>query len=274
MQEALTLINHSAASAQERVENTKIILNAIPNSNWFLSSPKQILEEVNSGDAAIYDLLLHSQDRAYSIPELYAFTRSAGLEIMQLYPDDFTLGKKQYNPALYIKDERLLAEMRKLPLETQQQLAELMNGKIIKHTFHAVRKTVPLPSIENPEMVPFMRDTFQAFAYEDTRELIALSNDVVTFHPKEEPMAAHFPKTRHLGLFMKYFDGQRTMGELMQLVKNSITENKPSDQELLQEFSIFYNALNEYNWILLRHKDIPPYEYKIKMQERVFKMYA
>lgn len=273
MQEALRLINHSATSAQEKVDNGKIILNAIPSTNWLVSSPPPVLQEIKSGDAGIYDLLLHSQDRAYTILELYNFMRGAGLEIAQLYSDDIADGRKLYDPGSYIKEERLLAEVYKLPLKKQQQVAELMNGKIIKHTFHAVRKTVPLPSIENADMVPFLKDSFPPFIYEDLLDLVAQSDRTVVMQPKGEKIIVHFPKTPHLSLLIKYFDGKRSMGELMQLVKDAAADT-PTDRELLREFGIFYNVLHEYNWIFLRHKSIPPYEFKANMQERVTKMHA
>ena len=274
MQEILRLINHDTTVPQETVDNAKVILNAIPNGNWFLSSPPIVMNEIASGDAAIYDMLLHSQDRAYSIPELYEYLRASGLDLIELYPDEFVLGKKQYDPVLYIKDAALLEKAKRLPREKQQQLAELLNGKICKHTFHAARKLPPLPSIADPDMVPFLNDSFITKIYEEMYALIKQSGDIVTMRPSNENMAAMFIKTPHLETFMKYFDGKRSMGELVQLVQGSIVgAQKPSYNDLVQEFSLFYQAMNQYNWLLLRHKSIPPYTVKSEMQARVTRLY-
>lgn len=262
MQEALRLLNKGIEDQQEKVESTKVILDALPNSNWLFNSPPVIISEVQGGDIAIYDLLLHSQDRAYSIPELYDFLDNSGLKLIQLFSDDFTQGKKLYTPEYYIRDEKLLARAKALPVPEQQALAELLNGKICKHTFYAAPKMPAPPSLNDPEMVPFFDCSFVPGIYEACVQLVQQSNDVVVM--KSQATVAAFPKTPNLLTIVKHVDGMRSLGEIHTLAVPSL-----SYDAFVKEFSIMYDALNEYHWMLLRHKSIPPYPERKQLQERL-----
>jgi len=59
------------------------LLKQLPASNWFARNPF-LRDHLNVGDAGVYDLLLHSQDRAYTVPELIELVGSAGLAITGL----------------------------------------------------------------------------------------------------------------------------------------------------------------------------------------------
>lgn len=136
MQDALKLINKNESNKAEKLENCKYILKNLPASNWLLACAENISTEINSGDAAIYDLFLHSRDRAYSIPELYDFVESSGLKLKCLFPE--RQGENQYDPAVYIKDVGIIEKIKRLTLKEQCALAELLNGKIARHTFYCI----------------------------------------------------------------------------------------------------------------------------------------
>jgi SAM-dependent methyltransferase len=55
--------------ASSRVETAKRLLQALPPTNWFVRNG-QLTDHKGGGDAGVFDLLLHSQDRAYRVPEL------------------------------------------------------------------------------------------------------------------------------------------------------------------------------------------------------------
>lgn len=273
MQETLRYVNQGVSDQQQQVENAKAILGDLPTSNWMMASPQMILSEIGGGDAAIYDLLLHTQDRAYTIPELYAFLDQSKLEMMALFPDDFTLGKKQYDPQFYVRDEKVLANIRKLPQRQQEAFAELMNGKICKHTFYAARKRPGLPSISNPEMVPFFDSSFVNNIYDSFRTLVKQSEDLVNM--SSSGTAVLFPKTQHLDLIAQFMDGMHSMQEIYDKVCGALPQSgkKLTWDNFVAEFALMYNALNEYSWLLLRHKSIPPYPQRQSLQDRIMKYF-
>ena len=86
MQELMRRINQIEKNRQTKVENCKIVMQNLPDSNWFkVSGGLNITDITQYGDIGIYDLLLHPQDRAYTIPQLYQFVEAAGLNIVQFF---------------------------------------------------------------------------------------------------------------------------------------------------------------------------------------------
>lgn len=268
MQELLRLINHRTPEPAKRVENTKAILNNVPSTSWFLSSPPLMFKELTNGDAAIYDLLLHSQDRAYSIPELYQFVRGAGLDIVMFYPDDPELGKRQYNPLSYIEDEHLKDEVRALPLEQRYQLAELLHGKISRHAFYATRQVQPAADPADLDMVPFLNDAFLPSAYKDMEAMLSSGQEIIRFDAAEREIRVRVINTPHLYLIGRYLDGKRTTRDILQLVINAAPKGT-EEYQILQEFWLFFNTLHEHGWLMLRHSSVPLYHNKHFMQKRV-----
>ena len=272
MQDLLRLINQNAESSQQKLDNTKKILNDLPATNWLIHSPPTILNEIRWSDAAIYDLLLHSQDRAYSVPEIYNFVGKQNFEIIEFFADDGSIWRDLYNPELYVKDAVLLQQIQALPKKDQRAIAELLNGKICRHIFYAARKIPTLPSLDDPDMVPYFDISFAEDIYETFRQVVAQSHDIITFK-SSDGVTVLLKKTPHLELLSKYFDGKRGLNEICELVLNTM-DKKPTIADLKLEFSLVYSTFHSYRWMFLRHKNIQPYENNTIMQERVAKMYA
>jgi ubiquinone/menaquinone biosynthesis C-methylase UbiE len=115
-----------------RLTLARRLLGDLPETNWFGRNPL-LADHVQGGDAGLYDLLLHSRDRAYVIPEIVELTEGAGLRISGLLPP------AQYDPALYLRDEELIARARALPDLEQAALAEELSGAMKTHVFYVVR---------------------------------------------------------------------------------------------------------------------------------------
>lgn len=91
--------------------------------------------EIEASDAGAYDLLLHSQDRPYTVPELYDWLGGAGMTLRA-----FSVPRR-YEPATYLADARLRA----LPAAERHEVAELLHGAMKKHEFYAAPATAPVP---------------------------------------------------------------------------------------------------------------------------------
>ena len=183
MQDIMRLINRDVTDAQHKVENCKRVLGSLPVTNWFVANTAPFLEDIEqSGDIGIYDLFLHSQDRAYAIPELYAFVEQAGLEILQLFPQLEPQGNRLYDPTAYTDDPEICSALLALPLKEQQAVAELLHGRINKHTFYVAPANRQRPQIIDLENVPFLSISFAEDAYRYFFELARKSSDIIEFH--------------------------------------------------------------------------------------------
>ncbi len=270
MQELLRLLNKGETDMQARVGNTKTMLSALPLTNWFHQSPRDVLNEVNSGDIGIYDLLLHTQDRAYSIPELYGFTEKAGLKILQFFSDDTRMGNNLYNPAHYIKDPALAEKAKALDSKEQHALAELLNGKIIKHTFYTAKSVPARPSPDDLDMIPLLG--FDIFSEQEAIcEAIRNAQDTVLLRQLSTGIDCIFRKTPHMEAIFQRIDGHVTLRDIFRMIMDSPSSKtqKANFQTLAQEFAIMFAAMGTYNWLFLRCKDTSPVVYSDVLQARV-----
>lgn len=270
LQEALRMINRDEPNLQQRVDNAKSVLAHLPPTNWFHHSPLSLLNEIRS-DVGIFDLLLHAQDRAYTIPELYQFAGKASLNILHLFSDDFSLSGGLYQPATYIRDAGALKRALALPPKEQQQLAELLHGKIYKHSFYAAKRPLKTPDPENLDVIPLY-----SFDICDGREAIA---DII-HHAPETMVKINQPatnvnillvKTEHLESIVRLIDGKRSLREIFRQIMDAPAhrKSKPNFQSLIYEFKALYHAFHHFNWMYLREKGSSVVLYPDEMQKRV-----
>ena len=74
LQSLMRLLNQNEPDAQRRIANAREVLNSLPPSNWFKRGEADLYHDHKDlGDAGLYDLLLHAQDRAYTIEEIFAW---------------------------------------------------------------------------------------------------------------------------------------------------------------------------------------------------------
>ena len=102
---------------------------------------KQLKEYVDD-ESNSNDVLLHEQDRAYSVPELYELLGSAQLELIE-FTSFFTsppIRRFMYDPKAWISDLALADHIRAMPGPRQQAIAEAMCCVLICHGFYAAPK--------------------------------------------------------------------------------------------------------------------------------------
>jgi len=124
-----TLLGHLPPG--ERVAAARRVLARLPAGHPFKANPN--LNDHESGDAGFYDLLLHSQDRAYEVPALLEVLEATGWAL-----SGFTV------PALY-DPSRLAGDLAGdlaggLDEGEAMALAERLLGTIRTHTGYAVPK--------------------------------------------------------------------------------------------------------------------------------------
>ncbi len=111
-------------SPQDRLTRAKSVMTALPAGHPFKGNPN--LGDHHDSDAGFYDLLLHSQDRAFDVPDLLDVLDYTGWRL-----NGFTM------PALY--DLGRIADVPDgMKLNQQMAVAEKLRGTIKTHVGYAV----------------------------------------------------------------------------------------------------------------------------------------
>ena len=134
-------------SPESRLGIAKTVFAHLPDDHPFHTN-RQLVDHKTS-DAGFYDLLLHSQDRPFTISEVLQALATAGLEFAGV-PEPAL-----YDPAGFLPDATLAAE---LSVPEQMQLAENLRGTLKTHVVYAVAKGARIkPPLGQPSAVPRLR---------------------------------------------------------------------------------------------------------------------
>ena len=118
----------------------------LPEGHPFKRNPH--LGDHQDSDAGFYDLLLHSQDRPYTIRQLVETLAKAGLEMV---------GSPQahlYDPAPLLGDPGLLVGLDDL---TRMELAEKLRGTIKTHVVYAAHNAAGRVARPSPHAIPHLK---------------------------------------------------------------------------------------------------------------------
>lgn len=152
MQEALRAMTDGLPPA-ERVALARRLIQQLPASNWLLNNP--FVTDHRQADANLYDLLLHSRDRPYSVGELAELAGSTGLAIGTL------IDPARYEPSTWIKDPRLLKRLDGLSWLERAAWTERVTGGMTKHIAYLLRPADLAGAVaqpDGPQVVPVLRD--------------------------------------------------------------------------------------------------------------------
>ncbi|MBF9050048.1 methyltransferase [Roseobacter sp. HKCCD9010] len=133
-------------SPRDRLRRAKAILARLPEGHPFKRNPH--LGDHQDSDAGFYDLLLHSQDRPYTIRQLVETLAKAGLEMV---------GSPQahlYDPAPLLGDPGLLVGLDDL---TRMELAEKLRGTIKTHVVYAAHNAAGRVARPSPHAIPHLK---------------------------------------------------------------------------------------------------------------------
>ena len=262
-QELMRLVNEGITDRRAKARNAVVLVQDLPQTNWLYrgASRERQLAEWAGDESNFYDVLLHEQDRAYTVPELYELLTGADLELIE-FTSFFTNPPQRrfmYDPASWIDDPSLLEHVKSMPRQRQQAIAEALCCLLTCHCFYAAptaQRRVASPT--DPEMVPF-------YLYFDGIELARRSGAEVGATLELEYRASTVPLRIHPHTFalLEGIDGSRTLGELFDLVRRSC-DAAVSDGELMGQFMAFYEPLNALDTLLLRHRSVAPFrEYRL-----------
>lgn len=222
----------------ERVAMAKRLAEALPKTSWIIRNGL-IRDHIGGGDPGIYDLFLHSRDRAYRVPDVVDFVTQANLRLTGF------IEPYRYDPDWLVRDPRILKRLRAQDPIARAIFAELFAGNLKKHIFYAVREDNPVapPGTEDPNAIPHLLNQSAADAAKAlppggkiTVTTEGLATDMVV-PALSRPIAA-------------LCDGHRTLAEIHAAIRE-----KRSDLDydaFKRQFDELYRVMHAINRMVLR----------------------
>lgn len=277
IQDLMKLINVNEQDMQQCVENTKSVLNNLPPTNLYKQTEQfktYEFQESDDGekyddvshydDVALYDMFLHSQDRSYTVPELYDWIESVGLNIVCFGGGTGPL----YEPETYLRDERLLNIIQPMSKRKRQAISEMIVGDISGHLFYVSPSGPFIADLAELDNVPFFYN-FPANPNNLANHLEAHKPEQVTIksYSTLKPVLRS-ADWKFAPTYLRHIDGHKTVREILAITRNNTLGVKLSDAELEADFRAFFTAFNYWEWLLLRHKTSPALKSFQALQEQ------
>ena len=255
-QELMRLVNDGVENPGLKTRHARSVVQRLPQTNWLLRDdrPNRVLNEFLDDESNLNDVLLHQQDRAYNVLEIYEFLAGAQLELVEFtsFHSDPPMFRHMYDPLVWITDPALRSHVSELPLPQRQAIAEAMSCVITCHGFYAAPKVAArIASPDDLDMVPF-------FLYFDPGDLAHHFRNAAGRECglNYRHSAVQFAVGKYSADLIAGIDGSRSIGELFDMVHRDCG-GAASRSVLRQDFMAFYEPLNSLDVLLLRHRSIP-----------------
>ncbi len=237
MQGALRSLTEGLAPA-DKVALARRLIQHLPASNWLLNNP--FVTDHRQADANLYDLLLHSCDRPYTVRELGDLADAAGLGIAAL------IDPMRYEPATWVKDPRLLKRLDGLSWLERAAWTEQICGSMTKHIAYLLRPADLADAVarpDGPDMVPVLRDI----------DGPALAKGLPPGGSLEVELLGSLvplPLPRLAGPILARADGRATLGDIHAAIAG--TAGSVAWDAFLAQFQHLFKALNGVGKMYLR----------------------
>ena len=230
LQALFRLIAPPSLPSTERLRIVKETLARLPRSHWRelarIGEPRATLE-----DADVFDIYLHPVDRAYTVPEIYAWLDEAGMRLARwLLPH-------LYSPGLY--SDKL--DLSGLSPREREAAAELLNSRMGKHSFFVTANatTSPVgPSLDDGEAVPtwLIHDVDGVIRPQLDRRELQLEAEGIEYRLLLDPFKR---------AFLKLVDSDRPLGVILAQVGGQLPKIGP--QEMFEQWRNLYTGLEMFN---------------------------
>ncbi|PZV19133.1 MAG: class I SAM-dependent methyltransferase [Pseudanabaena sp.] len=180
---------------------------------------------------ALADALLHPQDRAYSVPQLFEWLDRCGMSF-----------GRWFEQATYLTQCGMVAKsphtahIGKLPMRSQYAAVELFRGTITKHNFIAYRDDYPNESqpIQFDEAKSSSRSRYRWRQYiplrlpwtMSIRERLPLGAVAIAINRAHTYPDLILPIDAEQELLLNAIDGKRTLNEIIQIAAGGVNEKR------------------------------------------------
>ena len=245
---------------QDCLNTTKGLFPILPPTNWLRRGQDNISEILANGESGLLGMFHYAGDPTYNVKQVYELLAESGFSMIE-----FAEAKLRYDPQFIVPPTPLTQKIFELTKEKKAEIAELLLGSGIKHTFYLSPQTKEPASMSDLDNVPFINDC---------AELPETITEVVYYEKiKDAPVGAALSiavaganVTLTLGpstaLIFKYMDRMRSIGEIVdQVLQDEKLKGQDIDAEVVMtDFQRLYSAMHTGDLILLRHKSVPPFQ--------------
>jgi ubiquinone/menaquinone biosynthesis C-methylase UbiE len=237
-----TLAAHAPAPARTpaaMLATARDLLKQLPATNWLRRNPA-IGDHLAGGDAGLHDLLLHAQDRAYSVTELAELVQGVGLEIAGF------IEPWRYDPASYLSDKGLLHRLNGLDPIARAAFAERLAGNLKRHIVYLVRDGRARSAVARPDdrtMVPVLRT--------GSEDLAAALRDRRSLKVAIDGLELKFPVPPYAADILGAIDGRRSIADIHKALGGRIEALKTWDA-FKPAFGSVYQTFNSLNRLFLQ----------------------
>jgi SAM-dependent methyltransferase len=243
LQDALRTLGAGLAAA-ERVALARRLLRQLPPGNGFRGN--SLLGDHVASDAGLYDLLLHSRDRAFTVGELAALAGAGGLALTAL------IEPAQYEPASYVKDPHLLKRLEGRPWLERAAWAEQVGGVLTKHIAYLVRPEDAATAVAGPAdggTIPVLHEL-------DGKALAAGLRPGAILDATLPGLALALPLPRLAGPLLARIDGRTSLSALHEALV--VLDRGLTWEVFKRQFDQLYGLLNGVGKLYLRQGGFAP----------------
>ncbi|MDP4709338.1 MAG: class I SAM-dependent methyltransferase [Rickettsiaceae bacterium] len=258
IQDIMKMVNEGVESRQEEVKNGWEVMNNLPATNWYNRGKDLLSDHISHGDVGMYDMFLHKQDRAYTVPQIYDFVEKAKLNFVEFQSAH---SRAMLNIARYIKDPVLLKRLQKMDKSKQQAMCEIMCGSIIKHSFYVSKKKKPVAKLTNLDNVPYIYTVPNV--PKQVSDYLAMNKNLIGSHMQFSwksdflgDTTIYIPVSQYTEhLFRHMISESKSLKEIFQGIEKDMGK-KIKDTDLMGEVNRIFPLLEEVGVLLLRNKKI------------------
>jgi len=241
LQQSLRLLDRGETLA-EKLVFTRDLIGHLPANNWLLKNPVLGDDHDNLSDSEVVDRYLHSQDRAYTVPQINTWADSCDCQVETFVPPG------RYDARIYLIGSDAAARVAGLAPARNAELAELLAGDMHKHTFYLRPKAdtkSALPSPTDPASIPVLRNR-------DAAGLAAKLQPGLGFQEAHGGLELEFPLNEYAAPIIALMNGQRTLHDIHVALEQGGAEL--TWVEFLNEFGYLYEVMHRhlYRLFLIR----------------------
>ncbi|HFE39484.1 MAG TPA: class I SAM-dependent methyltransferase [Gammaproteobacteria bacterium] len=248
MQNLLRDILPDGASIEDKLFLTRVIVNNLPDTNLFkqnLSKWAIDLSKKAYGDAGVYDLLLHSKDRCYTVDELYDLAKAANLNFVN-FVGPF---KQYYNLDTIDISEKVKDIFSTFGLRKKQAVAEQWHGNITKHMFYLSKRENAEANIEDKSLALLFTGDLAGKGHEFYQTIKPGEHLVLTYSLGDEKEEFGLECNRLTKDVVKLIDGKTSQQNIIRKIQKS--HPNYSSNDVISEINKIFNLLHPRGWICL-----------------------
>ena len=233
LQQSLRLLDQGE-TLSDKLAFTRDLIGHLPPNNWLLRNPVLGDDHNNLSDSEVVDRYLHSQDRAYTVPQINAWADTCNCEVETFVPPG------RYDARIYLIGAEAAPRVTGLAPAQNAELAELLAGDMHKHTFYLRPKPeakAALPSPTDPASIPVLRNR-------DAAGLAAKLQPGLGFHEAHGGLQLEFPLNEYAAPIIALMNGQRTLHDIHVALEQGGVELSWSG--FLKEFGYLYEVMHRH----------------------------